>query len=67
VEIGAWVTAVEENGILLGEAAASAGLAAEVPACPGWQVRDLVRHQAYVHGWAARSRSPGSSALSPAV
>ncbi len=54
MEIGTWVTAVEKNGILLGEAADSAGLAAEVPACPGWRVRDLVRHQAYVHGWAAR-------------
>ena len=32
----------------------AAGLTASVPACPGWQVRDLVRHQAYVHGWAAR-------------
>lgn len=28
VEIGAWITAVEENGILLGEAAGNAGLAA---------------------------------------
>jgi len=54
VEIGTWVTAVEKNGILLGEAADHAGLAAEVPACPGWRVRELVRHQAYVHGWAAR-------------
>jgi uncharacterized protein (TIGR03083 family) len=54
VETGTWITAVENNGILLGEAAGGAGLAARVPACPGWRVRDLVRHQCYVHGWAAR-------------
>ena len=30
-----------------------AGLAAEVPTCPGWTVRDLVAHQGMVHRWAA--------------
>src|SRR5215469_4545008 len=39
---------------MLAAAAVAAGLTATVPACPGWQVRDLVRHQAYVHAWAAR-------------
>lgn len=30
-----------------------AGLAAPVPTCPGWTVRDLVAHQGMVHRWAA--------------
>jgi uncharacterized protein (TIGR03083 family) len=54
VEIAAHVDALERDGALLADAAAAAGLTASVPTCPGWQVRDLVRHQAYVHRWAAR-------------
>ena len=34
-------------------AAERAGLGAPVPSCPGWQVRDLLRHQGHVHRWAA--------------
>lgn len=30
-----------------------AGLAAPVPTCPGWTVRDLAAHQGMVHRWAA--------------
>ncbi|MFT3877615.1 MAG: maleylpyruvate isomerase N-terminal domain-containing protein [Propioniciclava sp.] len=33
--------------------AASAGLDAEVPNCPGWRVRDLVTHMGVVHRWSA--------------
>lgn len=33
----------------LGAAAAAAGLDAAVPSCPGWSVRDLVRHTGKVH------------------
>lgn len=54
MEINQYIAALEENGTLLATAAETAGLAADVPACPGWQVRDLVRHQAYVHSWARR-------------
>jgi uncharacterized protein (TIGR03083 family) len=54
VEIAEYVDSIERDGVLLADAAEDAGLAAPVPGCPGWQVRDLVRHQAYVHGWAAR-------------
>lgn len=52
MEIAAHVDALEEDGALLADAAVAAGLTASVPTCPGWQVRDLVRHQAYVHRWA---------------
>jgi uncharacterized protein (TIGR03083 family) len=61
VEISAHIDALERDGALLADAAEAAGLQAGVPGCPGWQVRDLVRHQAYVHDWAARhvrDRSP---------
>ncbi len=61
VEISAHIDALERDGALLADAAEAAGLQARIPGCPGWQVRDLVRHQAYVHDWAARhvrERSP---------
>ena len=54
MEIAAYLDALDEDGVALADAAERAGLAAPVPTCPGWAVRDLVRHQAYVHGWAAR-------------
>jgi uncharacterized protein (TIGR03083 family) len=54
VEIAAHVEALERDGALLADAADAAGLTASVPTCPGWLVRDLVRHQAYVHRWAGR-------------
>jgi uncharacterized protein (TIGR03083 family) len=61
VEISAYIDALDRDGALLADAAEAAGLRAGVPGCPDWQVRDLVRHQAYVHDWAARhvrDRSP---------
>jgi uncharacterized protein (TIGR03083 family) len=42
-----------EEGELLADAAERAGLDALVPACPGWRVRDLLKHVGYVHRWAA--------------
>jgi uncharacterized protein (TIGR03083 family) len=61
VEVSAYIDALDRDGALLADAADAAGLQAAVPGCPGWRVRDLVRHQAYVHDWAARhvrDRSP---------
>jgi uncharacterized protein (TIGR03083 family) len=54
VEISAYIDALDRDGAQLADAAQAAGLRASVPGCPGWRVRDLVRHQAYVHDWAAR-------------
>jgi uncharacterized protein (TIGR03083 family) len=45
---------LRREGTLLADAAAKAGLEAEVPSCPGWRVADLVRHQGLVHRWATR-------------
>jgi uncharacterized protein (TIGR03083 family) len=47
------VAALEREGALLANAAERRGLDAPVPACPGWQVRDLLHHLGYVHRWAA--------------
>jgi uncharacterized protein (TIGR03083 family) len=40
------------EGALFTQAATAAGLDAAVPTCPGWRVRDLVRHLGGVHRWA---------------
>jgi uncharacterized protein (TIGR03083 family) len=52
VEITAHIAAVRGEGDQLATAAERAGLDAPVPACPGWQVRDLLLHTGYVHRWA---------------
>ncbi len=46
--------------------AGSAGLAATVPTCAGWQVLDLVVHTGMVHRWAAAAVS-GSTAAGTAA
>ena len=54
VDVTEHISVLDRDGVLLADAAAAAGLTAQVPACPDWRVRDLVRHIAYVHAWAAR-------------
>ena len=54
VEIAEHIVSLERDGQLMAAAAQRAGLAAPVPSCPGWQVRDLLRHQGHVHRWAGR-------------
>ena len=44
--------ALEHDGTMLAAAAESAGPDTAVPTCPGWTIRDLVRHQGEVHRWA---------------
>lgn len=46
------VDAIERETGLLVAAAESAGPEATVPSCPGWTVRDLVRHTGGFHRWA---------------
>jgi uncharacterized protein (TIGR03083 family) len=53
MEIREHIAALQRDGELLAAAAGRAGLAAAVPSCPPWRVRDLLRHQGYVHRWAA--------------
>lgn len=51
-DVPGYIGALRCQGELLADAAQRAGLAAAVPACPGWTVRDLLRHTTYVHRWA---------------
>jgi uncharacterized protein (TIGR03083 family) len=53
MEVTEHIEALQRDGELLAAAAERAGLDAAVPSCPGWQVRDLLRHLSYVHRWAA--------------
>ena len=51
-DVPGYVGALRRQGELLADAAQRAGLAAAVPSCPGWAVRDLLKHTGYVHRWA---------------
>ena len=44
---------VGQEGGRFAQAARRSGLDAPVPSCPGWDVRDLVRHLGMIHLWAA--------------
>ncbi|MFF9344658.1 maleylpyruvate isomerase family mycothiol-dependent enzyme [Streptomyces sp. NPDC014773] len=46
------IDALETAGRALAGAAEAAGTDAPVPACPGWRIRDLLRHTTTVHRWA---------------
>ncbi|MGW1469070.1 maleylpyruvate isomerase family mycothiol-dependent enzyme [Streptomyces sp. NPDC002308] len=46
------ITQLGAEGRLLAAAAERAGTDAPVPTCPGWRVRDLLRHTGMVHRWA---------------
>jgi len=53
MEISEHITALGQEARLLAEAARQGGLDADVPTCPGWDMRDLVRHLSEIHLWAA--------------
>ena len=53
MEIAAHITAIQDDGKLFAEAAEMGGLDRDVPSCPGWDVRELVRHLGMIHLWAA--------------
>ncbi|MEU9453519.1 maleylpyruvate isomerase family mycothiol-dependent enzyme [Streptomyces sp. NPDC048277] len=52
METAEYLQILDREGRALGAAALEAGLTAEVPTCPGWQVRDLLRHTGTIHRWA---------------
>ena len=47
------IAAVANEAKLLAEAARRGGLEAAIDPCPGWNMRDLVRHLGMIHLWAA--------------
>ncbi|MGA5601256.1 maleylpyruvate isomerase family mycothiol-dependent enzyme [Streptomyces griseoincarnatus] len=53
METAWYLEILEHEGRSLADAAEQAGPGAHVPACPGWRVRDLLRHTGVVHRWAA--------------
>ncbi|MEU7050980.1 maleylpyruvate isomerase N-terminal domain-containing protein [Streptomyces lavenduligriseus] len=53
MRVADFLEVLDHEGRLLAAAAAAAGPGADVPPCPGWRVRDLVRHLGAVHRWAA--------------
>jgi uncharacterized protein (TIGR03083 family) len=52
MEIIEFVETLRLDGALLADAAEEAGPDARIPACPEWQMRDLLRHVGRVHRWA---------------
>ncbi|MEV7204973.1 MULTISPECIES: maleylpyruvate isomerase family mycothiol-dependent enzyme [unclassified Streptomyces] len=52
MKTAAYVETLDREGALLAAAAEAAGTDAEVPTCPDWRVRDLLRHTGMVHRWA---------------
>jgi uncharacterized protein (TIGR03083 family) len=52
VEVAAHIDALRAQGELMAAAVDSTDPGAPVPTCPGWVVRDLVRHMGGVHRWA---------------
>ncbi|MFB6437687.1 maleylpyruvate isomerase family mycothiol-dependent enzyme [Streptomyces sp. NPDC056411] len=60
MEITEFVETLRLDGGLLADAAEEAGLDATIPACPNWQVRDLLTHVGRVHRWAARTVTQGA-------
>lgn len=59
------VEVLDREGRLLLAAARAAGADAEVATCPGWQVRDLVRHTGMVHRWATGFVAEGHTSYHP--
>jgi uncharacterized protein (TIGR03083 family) len=69
MELGEYLPALQKTNGRFDDAAAEAVLAhgwtAHVPGCPGWRLRDLVRHLAEVQhfwAWVVRTRAPDPSA-----
>ncbi|MFE7834860.1 maleylpyruvate isomerase family mycothiol-dependent enzyme [Streptomyces sp. NPDC057474] len=65
METAEHIRALDEEGRLLATAARKAGTDAEVPTCPEWRVRDLVRHTSVVHRWATAFLAEGHASPRP--
>ncbi|MGW2556002.1 maleylpyruvate isomerase family mycothiol-dependent enzyme [Streptomyces sp. NPDC001635] len=65
METAEFVQILDREGGLLAAAAEQAGVDAEVPTCPGWQVRDLLQHTGMVHRWAASFVTEGHTSPHP--
>jgi uncharacterized protein (TIGR03083 family) len=52
MEIARHITAIGNEAKLFAEAAEQGGLDTNIDTCPGWDMRDLVRHLSEIHLWA---------------
>ena len=66
METAEFLKTLDQEGRLLAAAAEEAGTGAAVPTCPGWRVRDLLRHTGAVHRWATELVAEGHTAPRPA-
>jgi len=53
MEIAEHITAIGQEAKLLAAAAKQGGLDVDIPTCPGWDMRELLRHLSMIHLWAA--------------
>ena len=53
MEIDTYIEAISREGGRLAAAASRAGLEDPIPWCPGWDIRELLRHLSEIHLWAA--------------
>lgn len=65
MEIAAHVVHIEQEAQSFVTAVAQGGLDAAVPTCPGWDVRELVRHLSEIHLWAAAQVAGRATQLWP--
>ncbi|MDJ0923277.1 MAG: maleylpyruvate isomerase family mycothiol-dependent enzyme [Acidimicrobiia bacterium] len=65
MQIAEHIAAVANEGKTLADAAQQAGLEADIDTCPGWDMRDLVRHLSEIHLWAAARVAKRTSKLWP--
>lgn len=65
MEIAEHLEVLNAEGQLLARAAETAGPDAKVTTCPGWTVRDLLRHTGVVHRWAAAFVAEGYASPRP--
>lgn len=65
MKVAAHIDALDTAGRSLADSAARAGTEAEVATCPGWRVRDLLRHTTTVHRWATAFVTEGHSSYHP--
>ncbi|MFE5296204.1 maleylpyruvate isomerase family mycothiol-dependent enzyme [Streptomyces sp. NPDC056632] len=65
MSIDTHIDALDAAGKALADAAATAGPDAKVVTCPGWQVRDLLRHTTMVHRWATAHIAEGHTSPQP--
>lgn len=65
MEIAEHITIVGQEAKLFAEAAERGGLEVDIETCPGWTMRDLVRHLSEIHLWAAARVAKRTTKLWP--